>query len=301
MSGFFGSLNFQSPDQYSCAQKSITAPLLTANTNEQESKPRAVFLVPFIKKERLYAEQGHSSDSTMKTRVLKATLGHYKNKSCGNTCSYGGKCLEKAGLDLIHDLQLRFWGGDLDKPPTASERNGKIAEILKAAFIPTLKTFKFSIGTRPRLELCEKSFLRALGLLSSETELSTSQWRRQKTTISDSFDELATKEKRQNPERPGLKEEMILSFIESYIKDHCDIIDTISDDDLDQVVVKHVLPFGSIDSFFQEYRMQKNLENMRSEEEFGCCRTFQRAYKKVRRLILVFITLNIFLNRSLTE
>ena len=114
--------------------------------------------MPFIKKERLYAEQGHSSDSTMKTRVLKATLGHYKNKVCGNTCSYGGKCLEKAGLDLIHDLQLRFWGGDLDKPPTASERNGKIAEILKAAFIPTLNTFKFSIGTRPRLELCEKSF-----------------------------------------------------------------------------------------------------------------------------------------------
>jgi hypothetical protein len=112
---------------------------------------------------------------------------------------------------------------------------------------------------------------------------------------------LATKEIKQYQERPSRKDEMVMSFIETYIKDHCDIIDTISDDDPDQVVVKHVLPFGSIDSFFQEYRMQKHFEHMQSEEEFGCCRTFQRAYKKVRRLILVFITLNIFLNRSLTE
>ena len=47
--------------------------------------------------------------------------------------------------------------------------------------------------------------------------------------------------------------------------------------------------------------MQKNSEGCDKEEEFECCRTFRRAYEKLRHLILAFITFNIFLNRSLTE
>ena len=215
-----------------------------------QSAPILKHATPFIKKERFHSEQRHSSDLDMKTRVFAATFGQYKNKNCSTTCAYGGKCLENAGLDRIHELQIRFWGGALDKPPTTSQRNVKVADILKAAFIPVTKTFKFSLGVKTRIEVCEKSFLRALGLLSTESELSTSQWRRQKNSLlGGSFDELTKQEKYLIHNRAGHKNEMMMSFIEEYVKDHCDVIDTLNDDDPDAMVVKHVLPFGSVDYF----------------------------------------------------
>jgi hypothetical protein len=271
-----------------------------------QSAPLVKHAKPFIKKERLHSEQCHSSDRDMKTRVFAATFGQYKNKNCNTTCSNGGKCLENAGLDRIHELQIRFWGGTFDKPPTTSERSVKIANILKAAFIPATSTFKFSLGIETRIEVCEKSFLRALGLLSTESELSTSQWRRQKKALlGESFDELTkqglfneltNQEKYLIHNRAGRKNEMIMSFIEEYVKDHCDVIDTLNDDNPDEMVVKHVLPFGSVDSFYEEFLMQKHSEGCDNVADYGCGRTFRRSYDKVGELpVCLYVITSVFI------
>ena len=176
------------------------------------------------------SKKSRSTDDEMKHKALYSTILAYRSV-CNKVCHLKQTCNVLLNIKNISELQELFWGPDDGPAPTSQERGTKIKKILTSFWSPTLQEFTFSIGGIPRVEVCERAFLRALGLLSETHGHIPLQWRKIKEKISGNLhSELLEDGKiRMGRDRNASKSEIMKAFIQHYKENQCDMIDELNE------------------------------------------------------------------------
>lgn len=96
-----------------------------------------------------------------------------------------GECVSRAKLGDIIELRKEFWGSDVDKPPTETQRKLQMTKILLKAFDHKSRSFSFFCGD---LRVCQTGFLILIGLNTRESRPPRHWLRTMKEMQSDGFD-----------------------------------------------------------------------------------------------------------------